>query len=297
MNDLDKQLADLQAGLDNQIQQVQAEIDGALGTSSAEKVSVVGKKLKKFYAEIHLERGYQLVYSPVDAKEANLLMDADDDVFEEKCDEILMGDEAYNAEFYHVVNHYDDMAKNSKLVVKDEEGHVVYEKTDILSLPWFYSHNFDNELGYIDSCDMEEHSLDLRLYGLKDGDDFDQWMEDKKEKLEASYDFESENIRKRNVRKTRFNMLGLYEETNKTITFDYFETESFDPSKLAFISPIIVDYSGSIIQENEDLFLLVVDSLAYDDHILDTEDHDFSWRSRHSFELLEKEESIKYTCV
>lgn len=297
MNDLDKQLADLQAGLDNQIQQVQAEIDDALGTSSVEKASIGKKTLKKFYAEIHLKKGYQLVYSPVDAKDANLLMDADDDVFEEKCDEILMGDEACNAEFYHVVNHYDDTAKNSKLVVKDEEGHVVYENTDIQSLPWFYSDNFDNELGYLNYCDMEEHSIDLQLYGLKDGDDFDQWMEDRKEKLEASYDFESENIRKRNVRKTRFNLLGLYEEKDKTITFDYFETESFDPSKLAFISPATVDYGGSIIQEKEDLFLMVVDSLAYDDHILDTEDHDFSWRSRHSFELLEKDDSIKYTRV
>lgn len=31
MDNLDKQLADLQAGLDAQLQQVQADIDGALG--------------------------------------------------------------------------------------------------------------------------------------------------------------------------------------------------------------------------------------------------------------------------
>lgn len=68
-------------------------------------------------------------------------------------------------------------------------------------------------------------------------------------------------------------------------------------SKLVFISPATVDYGGSIIEERENLVLLIVDSLAYDDHILDTEDHDFSWRSHHSFELLEKEDSIKYTRV
>lgn len=55
MNDLDKQLADLQAGLDNQIQQVQAEIDGALGRESNKNESYPErpKKMKKVTLTIY----------------------------------------------------------------------------------------------------------------------------------------------------------------------------------------------------------------------------------------------------
>lgn len=55
MNDLDKQLADLQVSLDNQIQQVQAEIDGALGGESNKNESYPErpKKMKKVTLTIY----------------------------------------------------------------------------------------------------------------------------------------------------------------------------------------------------------------------------------------------------
>ena len=136
MDNLDKQLADLQAGLDAQLQQVQADIDGALGgvnSNENESCPEGPKKMKKYYAEIHLTKGYQLVYTPVvDRKDPEFLVQADDDAFIEKCDEMLMGDEGVNAQFFNMMPYEScEGEPNSRLIIKDEDGHIVYEKDRI----------------------------------------------------------------------------------------------------------------------------------------------------------------------
>ena len=294
-------MADLQAGLDAQLQQVQADIDGALGggvnSNENESCPEGPKKMKKYYAEIHLTKGYQLVYTPVvDRKDAEFLVQADDDAFIEKCDEMLMGDEGVNAQFFNMMPYEScEGEPNSRLIIKDEDGHIVYEKDRIYcSIPQFLAGTNDKE-HYDFACNIDMDDWDFQLYGYADKDEFFSWSNERGKKLLASFDHDELEHRIAEVRKYLFNILGVYEETDTTIKFSEFETDSFDPAKLTFIEspkPHLF-FNGSLT--GEDLPIdLEVDSLAYDDHVIGVDEHDYSYIRKRSIELLKGDDSYTF---
>ena len=301
MDNLDKQLADLQAGLDAQLQQVQADIDGALGgvnSNENESCPEGPKKMKKYYAEIHLTKGYQLVYTPVvDRKDAEFLVETiDGDAFIEKCDEMLMGDEGVNAQFFHMMpkERWND-EPNSRLIIKDEDGHIVYEKDRIYrSIPHCSPYSYyKGHYCFADNIDTDY--CNLQLYGCADEGEFFDWANEKREKLQASFDYDELERRIAEVRKYRFNILGVYEETDTTIKFSEFETDSFDPTKLTFYeSGTPIWFFESTLIGNQLAVDIEVDSLAYDDHVIGVDEHDYSYIRKRSIELLKGDDSYTF---
>lgn len=294
MNDLDKQLEELQAGLNSQIQQVQAEIDGALGASSAEKTSAEKESMiHTYYPEIKMELGYQVVISTVSEEDAEELLKMDVDYVDEenmvnpfgkKCDEILM--EGGNSIFYHM-DSYD-----SHLVIKDEKGTVVFDKS-FEAIPGFFFNSFSSKKGISDDNDIASDLVDNGLlftdYGCTNEEDFEEWQETKNNELKKldyssilqEYSYENEII------ENHFKMVGIYEEEYKTVNFESFQSDSFNPAKLVRVNRCLPYHDDLLGESGFDLENLNdVGFLVYDDKFLGIEDNDFSRRTWHSFNLL-----------
>lgn len=120
------------------------------------------------------------------------------------------------------------------------------------------------------------------------------WSKKKADELEGSYDFKAQRIHESEIEKHRYHLLGLYKENDTIVRFSEFETDSFDPGKLAFIEPLRVDaFLQGWIGEIHDSSLNI-DSLAYDDRVIGVEEHDFSYRRIDALELVDGEHSIRY---
>lgn len=289
MDNLDKQLADLQAGL-----------DGALGGDKTQECVEKNKQMKKYYAEIHLETGYQLTYTPVlDDDAGSLDGSAEDNEFIGKSDELMLGGSGNDD--LEIYNMYEGEGK-SRLIIKDEDDHIVYEKDDIyFTMPKFYYLGYadgDNRIRFYDYGTLTYYSddagPDLQLYGCKDKNDYDDWSKKKAKELEVSYDFEAQRTHESEIKKHRYHLLGLYKESDTIVRFSEFETDSFDPGKLAFVEPLRVDACIQSFMGEIHEFSLNIDSLAYDDRVIGVEEHDFSYRRIDALELMDGEDSIRY---
>lgn len=258
MNDLDKQLADLQADLDNQIQQVQAEIDGALGMSSAMSVSAEREKtMMEYHIEIHCNSAYQICGTFIEDADYEKLTAAEnsykqaDDLLEE-CWTNFVWCNPHSCEF--------------ELVVKDNKGNVVYQTNNYLSIP-SYQYCRDDKKFY------------HRFFKSGNKDDFGSGSEHLLGfSFEGSYDRYEEECRIYNF------LIGKYAEDNFVLNADFEAEAPFNPSKLAFY-PIDCPIDDIDIVNG----LGPIDRLAYDGEEIWGEE-DYSYRRLEDFEIVEREE-------
>lgn len=207
--------------------------------------------MAKFYFEMKFKGAIDLRVYEIDEDTYNDL--EDDDEWEDNGLDII---ENFSEVASAIVMYNDKLydSENFSLVVKDEEGNVVYETEDASSIPMYCYFPYSNSI--------------CKYYDDEEGEDGD----------DKEYDlpnFKFEDIAD-----------GFYMIENNNLRWTYFEgefeTDNFDPSKFAFYPS---EYFDDIICE-DDVF---ISNIRYDGKPIEFEE-DGSDPYGSNFKLLTKDE-------